>query len=365
MAVVLTVVTVSLLGACLAAFVVLADLKLNSYGACTIDINNGQRVLSVSGGSTLLASLAAEDIFIPSACGGKATCGLCKVAVLGESGPVLPTEEPYLTAEELAQGMRLACQVKVKHDLRIAIPEEFFAVRRYLCRVVRIKQLTHDIKEFRLELLNPQEMAFRAGQYVQVDSKPYAHVSEVVSRAYSISSLPSEKGVVELIVRLVPGGICTTYLHNHVQEGDEITLAGPFGDFFIRKGAEELLFIAGGSGLAPIKAMVLDLLEQGCEKQMTFFFGAVKARDLYYVDLFTQLAEEYANFHYIPALSDPDPEDDWQGEVGLITEVVARRVKDGRGKQAYLCGSPGMIQACLNVLAQIGVDESQIFYDKF
>lgn len=365
MTILLTVVSISLMGAVLAAIVVLADLKLNNYGVCSIDINNGQRRLSVNGGSTLLASLASQDIYIPSACGGKATCGLCKVAILGEVGPVLPTEEPYLTEEEAVQGTRLSCQLKVKRDLKIAIPEEFFSIKRYRTKVVQITDLTHDIKGYRFQLLDPKELDFLAGQYVQVESKPYGSVTEVVSRAYSISSLPSEKGFIELIIRLVPGGVCTTFMHHHVKEGDEITLAGAFGDFYLREGADELLFIAGGSGLAPIKSMVLDILEKGIPKQMTFFFGAVKKRDLYYVEFFNELQEKYPNFRYVPALSDPDPEDDWQGEVGLITDVVARHVADGHNKQAYLCGSPGMINACINVLTKLGLDEDQIFYDKF
>lgn len=365
MEILLTVLSVSLLGAALAAVVILADLKLNDYGVCSIDINDGQRVLSVQGGSTLLTSLSSQDIFIPSACGGKATCGLCKIGLLTDAGPVLPTEEPYLSGEEIDQGVRLACQLKVKHDLQVTIPEEFFSIKRYRTKVLKITDLTYDIKEFRFKLLEPQDMEFVPGQYVQLDSKPYDDVEEVVSRAYSISSLPSQKGILELIIRLVPGGVCTTFLHNHVKEGDEITLAGPFGDFYLREGASELLFIAGGSGLAPIKSMVLDILEQGLSKQMVFFFGAVKKRDLYYVDFFTELQEKHPNFRYIPALSDPDPEDEWDGEVGLITEVVARHVSDANDKQAYLCGSPGMINACLKVLTEIGFDEEQIFYDKF
>lgn len=365
MEILLTVISISLLGAALAAVVVLADLKLNDYGICAIDINDGQRVLSVKGGSTLLASLSSQDIFIPSACGGKATCGLCKINVLTNVGPVLPTEEPYLTEDEIGEGTRLACQLKVKNDLRVFIPEELFSIRRYRAKILKITDLTYDIKEFRFELLEPQAMEFAPGQYVQVDSKPYDGVEEVVSRAYSISSLPSEKGVLELIVRLVPGGVCSTFLHKHVKEGDELTLSGPFGDFYLREGADELLFIAGGSGLAPIKSMVLDILKKGLPKRMTFFFGAVRKRDLYYVDFFTELQEKYPNFRYIPALSDPGPDDDWNGEIGLITEVVARHVSDGQNKHAYLCGSPGMINACVDVLTKIGIDEERIFYDKF
>lgn len=365
MSILATVISVSLLSTALAVLVVLADRIFNNYGECEIDINHGARKLRVIGGSTILASLASQQIFIPSACGGKATCGLCKIRLLGDAGTVLPTEEPYLSDEEKANGVRLSCQVKVKKDLQIQIPEEFFTAREFKAQVERITQLTYDIKEFRLKLLKPEEIEFKPGQYVQIQTRPYDNVRESVSRAYSISSLPSDKHAIELIIRLVPGGICTTFMHQHVREGDVLTFHGPFGDFYLRDGADELLFIAGGSGLAPIKSMILDAIEKGLDKKMTFFFGAVAKKDLYYVDLFEQLAAEHDNFTYIPALSAPEPGDEWEGETGLITEVVKRYVTDAHSKQAYLCGSPGMISACLNVLKGIGFTEDSIFYDKF
>lgn len=365
MNIVWTVFTVSLISSTLAVLIVIADKFLNNYGQCQIDINSGTRVLTVKGGSDILTTLGANNIFIPSACGGKATCGLCKVKVAGDTGPILPTEEPYLSEKELTEGTRLACQVKIKSDLRVSIPEELFNVQQFSAKVERITEMTKDIKEFRLALHKPGQLDFKAGQYIQLDSKPYDKIQESVMRAYSISSVPSDNRAIELIIRLVPGGICTTFMHKHVTEGDELTLRGPFGEFFLHEGADELLFIAGGSGLAPIKSMVFDILEKKLDKQMTFFFGAVSKQDLYYVDLFTELAKEHDNFRYIPALSDPAPEDDWQGETGLITEVVERYVEDAQNKQAYLCGSPGMIDACVQVLTRLGFNENSIFYDKF
>jgi Na+-transporting NADH:ubiquinone oxidoreductase subunit F len=365
MSVVLTVLSLSALATVLAALVVLADYKLNNYGICTIDINNGSKSLQVNGGSSLLSSLSSNKIFIPSACGGKATCGLCKVTLLESAGPVLPTEVPYLSEEEMEKGVRLSCQVKVKHDLKISIPEEFFSIKQYRTKVEEIKQLTHDIKQFRFRLLDPQTIDFKAGQYVQINSKPYDQVSEAVSRAYSISSVPSENNIIELIIRLVPGGICSTFMHNHVKEGDEITFAGPFGQFYLHEGGDELIFIAGGSGLAPIRSLILDILEKKLDKKMKFFFGAVKPRDLYYLEFFRDLEAKYDNFTYIPALSGATPEDGWDGEVGMITDVVARHVPDAVGRQAYLCGSPGMIKACENVLTKIGFAKESIFYDEF
>jgi Na+-transporting NADH:ubiquinone oxidoreductase subunit F len=365
MTVLFTVLSLSVLATVLAGLVSLADFRLNNYGVCTIDINDGSRRFEVKGGSSLLSTLASQKVFIPSACGGKATCGLCKVTMLESVGPILPTEEPYISEKEREAGVRLACQVKVKQDLKIKIPEELFNIKQYRTRVAEIVQLTHDIKQFRFELLEPKTIDFKAGQYIQIDSKPYDKVREAVSRAYSISSVPSEKNIVELIIRLVPGGICTTFMHEHVSEGDEITFAGPFGDFYLRDGADELIFIAGGSGLAPIRSLVLDILEKNLDKKMKFFFGAVRRRDLYYVDFFQELERKYSNFEYIPALSGAAPEDEWEGEIGLITDVVARHVPDGVNRQAYLCGSPGMINACVNVLTKIGFDRSAIFFDEF
>lgn len=365
MSIVITVSIMSLLTTFLALLIVIADATLNSHGNYSIEINNGQQKIFASEGATLLTALAQNQIFVSSACGGKATCGLCKVKIITGARPVLPTEVPFLTAEEAKAGIRLACQYKIKSNLQISISEQLLNTKRYRAHVERITRLTHDIKEFRLRLEQGTTIDFKAGQYIQVETKPYAGVQESVFRAYSISSVPSECQTVEIIVRLVPNGICTTYLHNYLHEGDEITFTGPYGEFYLHPGADQLLFIAGGSGLAPIKSIIFDILERNLEKEMIFFFGAVSKKDLYYVDLFSQLAAENPRFTYIPALSQPEPDDNWQGEEGLITEVVARYVHDAFNKHAYLCGSPGMINACLEVLTKIGFTEEQIFYDKF
>lgn len=360
-----TVLSIAIISSLLALLVVLADRLLNNYGECRIDINHGSRELKVAGGTSLLSALASQQVFIPSACGGKATCGLCKVQVLEGADPLLPTEEPYLTSEERTRGIRLSCQIKVKRDLKILIPEELFNIRQYKARVERMTRMTHDILEFRLKLEEPADIRFRAGQYVQVVSKPYGQVKESASRAYSISSAPSDNQAVEIIVRQVPGGICTTYMHEHLKEGDELTISGPYGDFHLREEGRELVMIAGGSGMAPIKSIILDILERKLDRRMTFFFGAVCRRDLYNVEYFSALEQQHPNFRFIPALSKPAPEDDWQGETGLITEVVDRYVADAQDKGAYLCGSPGMINACLNVLKAKGFTDDRIFFDKF
>ena len=365
MAILTTILSISLISTLLAVIIAVADKLLNNYGDYTIDINGGSKKLTVKGGDTLLSSLASNKIFIPSACGGKATCGLCKVKVNEGVGELLPTEEPFLSPEERKDGVRISCQIKVKNNISIIIPDEFFNIREYVTTVEKITELTYDIKEFRLKIKEPGEINFKSGQYVQIRTKPYDKVTQSVSRAYSISSKPSEKNIVELIIRLVPGGICTTYMHDHIKPGDEVIISGPYGDFYIRDDADQFIFIAGGSGLAPIKSMIYDNLEKGIDKPMTLFFGAGSKKDLYYYELFSELDKTNDKFKYIPALSMPLPEDNWEGKTGLITQVVAEYVEDEKSKHAYLCGSPGMLDACMTVLKDKGFTQELIFFDKF
>ncbi|MDW7658657.1 MAG: 2Fe-2S iron-sulfur cluster binding domain-containing protein [Bacillota bacterium] len=365
MTILTTILSISLISVALSAIIIVAEMLLNNYGDCRIDINNGERTLEVKGGDSLLSTLSGQGIFIPSACGGKATCGLCKVQVLDGVGPLLPTEEPYLNADERKADYRLSCQVKVKQNLKILIPEELFNIREFKTKISKIDQLTHDIKGFRLDLVEPDTISFKAGQYVQLYTRPYGKVKEKVFRAYSMASVPSDNKAVELIVRQVPQGICTTYVLQELKVGDEVKISGPYGDFYLRGQSDELIFIAGGSGLAPIRSLILDILEKQQPYKMTFFFGAVTRRDLYYLDFFADLDEKHEQFRFIPALSKPDPADNWQGEVGLITEVVNRHLEDGQNKEAYLCGSPGMVQACLDVLDKKGISEDHIYFDKF
>lgn len=360
-----TVLSVTVISVLLALIIIVAEYFFNNYGECEIDINNGDKKLKVEGGSSLLSTLSGQKIFIPSACGGKATCGLCKLQVLEGAGPLLPTEEPYLSQDERKNNYRLACQVKIKNNIRIIIPEELFNIKEYITTIESIEQLTHDIKGFRLKLPAGESVSFKAGQYMQFHTKPYAKIKESVYRAYSIANVPSDNEAIELIIRQVPDGICTTYAHTQLSEGDQVKISGPYGDFFLRGDCSEIVMIAGGSGMAPIRSIILDVLEKGIDIKMNFFFGAVTKKDLYYLEYFHDLAERHDNFRFIPALSKPAPEDNWEGEVGLITEVVERYVNDGSDMEGYLCGSPGMINACINVLGKKGIPEAKVYYDKF
>jgi Na+-transporting NADH:ubiquinone oxidoreductase subunit F len=360
----LSVAIITFISVALALLMVIADATVGNYGNAKITINNDM-VLEVEGGQPLLKALTTEGIFIPSSCGGRGSCGLCKVQVLEGAPDYLPTELPHLTAEEKEQNIRISCQIKVKNDLSIQIPEELFLVKQFTTKVDSIRDLTHDIKEVRLKLIEPKGIEMKAGQYVQFEVPEYELTDESVYRAYSMASPPSQKDCVELEIRLVPNGICTTYVHQHLKEGDEVFINGPYGEFFLRDTDRDIIFIAGGSGMAPIKSILLDMAETGNQRKAQYFFGARSKRDLFLLDEMKELETKMANFKFVPALSEPQPEDNWDGEVGLITDVVHRMVEKAPDAEAYLCGSPGMIDACIKVLTDLGVPEEHIYFDKF
>jgi Na+-transporting NADH:ubiquinone oxidoreductase subunit F len=349
----------------LAALLVLADRKLNDYGICRISINDGERELDVPGGASLLSTLLTERIFIPSACGGGGSCGLCKLKVLDGGGPVLATEEPHLSKEELASNVRLSCQLKIRNDMQIQIPDEFFKVREFRGQIETLQQLTHDIKLVRIALLDPPDMDVEPGAYVQLRAPAYDGNPDPVYRAYSVAGDPLDRTHVDLIIRLVPNGICTTWVFEHLKEGDEVLLNGPHGDFRLQPTDAEKIFIAGGSGMAPFRSMLLHMQTEKPTFACRYFFGAVKRQDMFYLDEMAAFEQAVPGFRFVPALSAPDPEDNWEGETGLITDVVSRHYPDCSGKEAYLCGSPGMINACIKVLTANGMPEENVHYDKF
>jgi len=351
-------------GIALTLLLVIAEKRILNYGDCEIDINSGKKKLTVRGGSPLLSTLSDNGIFIPSACGGRGTCAYCKVSVLAGGGMLGPIERPSLTDDEIARGVRLSCQVKVRSDVAISIPDEIFSVRRFRATVVHKKPLTHDILELRLRLVEPPVIDFTAGQYIQLESREYRG-REAVNRAYSMSSIPSDAGHVELIIRRVPEGICTTWIFDILQEGEEISLSGPYGEFRLTDTQAPAIFIAGGSGMAPIWAMLRRMRENKDPRPAWYFFGALTQRDLFFVEELRKLEGELGNFTFIPALSNEPPDTPWEGERGLITDVVRRRVPDLPGREAYLCGSPGMIDACVKTLVDLGVAREHIYFDKF
>jgi Na+-transporting NADH:ubiquinone oxidoreductase subunit F len=339
---------------------ILADKLLGGSGEKMLVINN-DKIIPVSGDETLLNTLSNHKIFIPSACGGKATCGFCKFKLIEGGGEIKPTEEPFLSQKEKEDGIRLSCQVKVRENMKIEIPKELLNAKEYKTKVSYMEDLTYDIKLVRFELIEPKEMHFKPGQYAQLKVPGID-----IIRAYSIASDPKYKGQVEMIIRQVPNGLATTFVHKALEVGDKVILTGPYGDFYLQEDSNrEMVCIAGGSGKAPIRSILSFLRDQGMPRKVKYFFGAKSKRDLYYTEEFLELEKEFPNFKYIPALSEPMPDDNWEGEVGLITDVLDRNSADLSESEAYLCGSPGMINACIKVLNKHQIKQENVFYDSF
>lgn len=343
-----------------AVVLTVAEKLLITYGECSIVIN-GEKKIPVPGGDNLLTYLNGNKIFIPSACGGKATCGFCKVTVLSGAGKILPTEEAFITRQESGKGVRLACQVKVKGEVELHIPEYLLGAEEYESRAERIVDITHDIKLVVLDILDTRTISFRPGQYIQIKIPGTDEF-----RAYSIASPPYVNDKVELTIRLVPGGLCSTYVHKALEEGDHVTFTGAFGDFYLREeSTKDIVCIGGGCGMAPIRSIVYYLANKGMPRKIYYFFGARTTKDLFFTEEFRQLEEKFPNFKYIPALSEPTHEDKWDGEIGFITTVSEKYLDELGEKEAYLCGPPPMIDAAISILGRKGVAPENIYFDKF
>jgi len=357
-----SVLMLSALGGLFAAALLIADRLLTDYGVCEIKANDWEP-LSVEGGCTLLDALYANRIFIPSGCGGQGTCGHCKVTVISGGGPVLPTELPLLTQEEIANGVRLACQVKVKQDIEVRIREEYFSIQQFRALVASVRTLARDMREIRLRLTEPDRIEFRPGQYVQVEVPARGGP---VHRAYSISSSPSEQGEVELIVRLVPGGVGSTYLHN-VEVGDDVTFTGPYGEFILSEAPDtEVVCVAGGCGIAPAKSIISYVHERWPGRRCTLFFGVRTTQDVFYREEFERLTGEHPGLRVHYALSEPEKGADWDGETGFIHLCVDRLLAaDDRPRQAFLCGPEPMIRATEEVLRAKDIPVEMIFYENW
>ncbi len=347
----------------LAAVLILAERYLVNYGTCAIDINAGEREIEIEGGQTLLSSLYENEIFIPSACGGRGSCAYCKVTVESGGGPVLPTETPYLTRKEIRSGERLACQVKVRENITMRIPEELLNVKLFSATVTSTRSVTHDIKEIVFSLIEPAEISQHPGQYAQVQAPS---PEGPVFRAYSISSPSYEKDTIELNVRIVPGGIASTYLHG-LEVGDPVIFTGPYGEFRLKEDpAVEIICVAGGCGMAPVKNIIYSIYDRWPDRTCWLFFGCRTTADVFYLDEYKALAEKHPNFHVVYALSDPlEPGEEWDGEAGFIHLSADKFLESGVPRQAFLCGPPPMIEAVTRVLEEKGIKPADIFYDKF
>jgi len=380
--------------------------QLVATGEVTITINDDpSRAIRTPAGGTLLGTLAANKIFIASACGGKGSCGVCTVKVLEGGGAVLPTELSHITRGEVRQGLRLSCQVKVKQDMRIEVAPEVFSVREWTCTVRSNRNVATFIKELMLDLPPGENVPFRAGGYIQIEAPPGTYryrdfaiderfrgdwdrfkmwryevvIAEPAVRAYSMANYPEEKGVIMLNIRIAsppprapegtPPGKMTAYTFS-LKPGDRVKISGPFGEFFAKETDAEMLFIGGGAGMAPMRSHIFDQFYRlKSRRTVSFWYGARSLREAFYIEDFDRIQREFANFRWRLALSEPRPEDHWTGPTGFIHKVVYDQYLKSHPApedvEYYLCGPPLMLKACMQMLDDLGVERDNIRFDDF
>ncbi len=389
----------------LMVFIILGATRvLVSSGNINIQINEDpERTLNTTIGGKLLQTLASQNLFLSSACGGKGTCSQCKCQVMKGGGDILPTEESYFTNKEKKEGFRLACQVPVKNNLEILIPDEVFGAKKWECEVVSNNNVATFIKELVLKLPKGEEVNFRAGGYVQMEIPPYSvdfkdfdiaeeyhedlnkfnfwnnssSVKDIIIRAYSMANYPEEKGIMKFNVRIelpppgtdFPPGEMTSYLFS-LKPKDKLTIFGPFGDFFANKTDAEMIFIGGGAGMAPMRSHIFDqLLRINTDQKITFFYGARSLSEMFYVKDYDDLSNKFNNFSWHVALSDPQPEDNWNGFTGFIHQVIHDEYLSKHPAPEdcdyYMCGPPMMMDACFKMLDNLGVEPESIKFDDF
>ena len=387
----------------LVAIILIARSKLVSSGDVTIEIN-GERTVTVAAGSKLLNTLSANGIFLSSACGGGGTCAQCKCIVESGGGEMLPTEESHFTKREAKEGWRLSCQTPVKQDMKIEVPEEVFGVKKWECTVESNPNVATFIKELTLKLPEGENVDFRAGGYVQLECPPHtvnykdfdiqpefrgdwdkfnlwkyvSKVDETTIRAYSMANYPEEKGLVKFNIRVaspppgrddLPPGKMSSWVFS-LKPGDKVTAYGPFGEFFAKDTDAEMVFIGGGAGMAPMRSHIFDQLKRlNSKRKMSFWYGARSLREAFYVEEYDQLAAENDNFKWHLALSDPLPEDNWEGPTGFIHNVLFENyLKDHPAPEDcefYMCGPPMMNASVIKMLQDLGVEPENILLDDF
>lgn len=330
----------------------------------TIDVN-GQLKLAVEGGKALLNTLGDNGIFVSTVCGGRGICGQCKVKVVEGGGALQDAEKRLLDENEQKEGVRLSCQVQVQSDLKVQVPEELLKVQEYACELIEIEELTYDTRRFRFEFKEPDSMDFVPGQYVQLVTPRYTKNSEEVIRAYSIASDPGEQNFIDLIIRRVPDGICTTWCFDHLKVGDTVKLTGPYGEFRLSDGDGPMIFIAGASGMSPFVSILHKMKREGSKRKAVYYFGGNTTKDMFLIERMQKFESELGDFKFVPVVARPEENAKWEGETGLVTEAVRRNFKELNGWEGYLCGSPGMIDASVKVLVELGISEDNIYYDKF
>ena len=392
----------------LVAMLIVARQKLMPQGKVKIRIND-EKEIETNPGSSLLTTLANEKVFLPSACGGGGTCGMCRLQVESGAGSILPTEKGFFTRKEQQNHWRLGCQVKVREDMDIKVPAEIFGIKKWECEVVSNHNVATFIKEFVVKLPEGEHMDFRSGGYIQIDvpkievdfkdmdieeeyRSDWDHFGmwdlkmknpEPVFRAYSMANHPAEGNIIMLNIRIatppwdrkknafmnVNPGICSSYVFSR-KPGDKVTISGPYGEFFVKDTEREMMFIGGGAGMAPMRSHIFDLFKtKHTKRKTTFWYGGRSLKELFYVDQFEKIQAENKNFTFEVALSEPLPEDNWKGKTGFIHQVIydnyLKNHPEPEEIEYYLCGPPMMISAVLKMLDDLGVPDEMIMFDDF
>jgi Na+-transporting NADH:ubiquinone oxidoreductase subunit F len=381
--------------------------KLSPKGDVTLHIND--RDIVVSPGSNLLSTLSSNGIYLPSACGGGGTCGMCRCQILEGGGAILPTETGFFTRKEQNDNWRLGCQVKVRNDLKIKLPEAILGIKKWECEVVSNRNVATFIKEFVVKLPEGESLDFEPGGYIQIDVPKYEmsyrdilvedgfrsdwdnyhmwdlkvkHADETF-RAYSMANYPAEKNLIKLNIRIatppwdgarkqfmnVPPGICSSYIFSR-KPGDKVTISGPYGEFHIKKTDREMVYIGGGAGMAPLRSHIFHLFHTlKTNRKVTYWYGARSLREVFYEDEFRAIEKEFPNFKFHLALSEPLPEDKWTGLTGFIHKVLLdnylSKHEEPEDIEYYFCGPPVMNNAVVKMLDSLGVPQENISFDDF
>ncbi len=388
----------------LVVLILAAKARLVASGEVSILVNE-QKTLAVPAGGKLLGALSDAGILVSSACGGGGTCAQCEVKVLAGGGDILPTERAHINRREAKEGVRLSCQVAVKQDMRVEVPPEAFETKKWVCKVRSNHNVATFIKEFVIELPEGEEVGFKAGGYVQIECPEHevayknfdieeeyradwdkydvwryvSKVEEPVTRAYSMANYPGEKGIIMLNIRVAsppprapdgtPPGKMSSYIFSR-KPGDEVTISGPYGEFFIKDSDAEMVYIGGGAGMAPLRSHIFELfrnLKTG--RKVSYWYGGRSMRELFYVDHFREIEKDFPNFKFHIALSEPQPEDNWEGYTGFIHQVLHDNYLSEHAApedvEYYICGPPMMNQAVFKMLDDLGVEKENIAYDDF
>ena len=393
----------------LVSMLLYAKQKLVPSGEVEIDINDGDTKLQVNQGQTLLSAFTSNKIFLPSACGGGGSCGMCECRVLEGAGTILPTETGFFSRKEQNENHRLACQVKVKDNLKVVIPQEVMGIKKWECEVVSNRNVATFIKEFVVKLPEGETLDFRSGGYIQIDV-PKIDVDfkdmeiqetwkgdwesmkmfdlkmsnpEPTYRAYSMANHPAEGNIIMLNIRIatppfdratggfanVNPGVCSSFIFSR-KPGDKVTISGPYGEFFIKDTDNEMMFIGGGAGMAPMRSHIFHLFQTAkTGRKTTFWYGARSMKEVFYKEQFDKIAEEFPNFTWNLALSEPQPEDNWTGPTGFIHQVILDNYlkdhEEPEGIEYYMCGPPMMNSAVEKMLYELGVPDEMVAFDDF